>query len=284
MNIAPQLKCSFNTKVPNSAMSKLIWMSDLHFTAKGEVLDHDPRVRLAAAVDHINTHHADAAVCVISGDLVNHGTAKDYAALGAALDDLSVPFFPMVGNHDNRGLLRSALPVPQGGMDEFVQYAVSTPAGLILCLDTQKLGSDAGAFCPDRMEWLARTLGDARDQPVLLFMHHPPMPLGLPMQDTDRMEDGAAFLDLVARFDCVSYMCIGHVHRPISGVIQGIPYSTMRSVLYQAPPPVPDWTWETFQPAAEAPQIGVVTIHEGRVTLQYDTFCAYEVGVKPVQR
>ena len=132
-------------------MSKLIWMSDLHFTAKGEVLGHDPRVRLEAAVDHINTHHADAAVCVISGDLVNHGTAEDYAALGAALDDLSVPFFPMVGNHDNRGLLRSALPVPQGGMDEFVQYAVSTPAGLIVCLDTQKQGTDAGAFCPDRM-------------------------------------------------------------------------------------------------------------------------------------
>lgn len=30
--------------------AKIIWMSDLHFTADGDVLGHDPRVRLMRAV------------------------------------------------------------------------------------------------------------------------------------------------------------------------------------------------------------------------------------------
>jgi hypothetical protein len=62
-------------------MLKAIWMSDLHFTATGEVQSHDPKSRLSAAVEHISEHHVDSAFTIISGDLVNHGSAEDYSAL-----------------------------------------------------------------------------------------------------------------------------------------------------------------------------------------------------------
>ena len=60
---------------------KIIWMSDLHFARAGDVLGHDPRLRLEAAVAHVNRHHADADCCIISGDLVNRGELADYQAL-----------------------------------------------------------------------------------------------------------------------------------------------------------------------------------------------------------
>ncbi|MGI9370135.1 MAG: phosphodiesterase, partial [Ruegeria sp.] len=227
-------------------MLKLIWMSDLHFTHEGEVLGHDPRIRLDAAVDHVNHHHADAGLCVISGDLVNRGSRVGYEALQTRLDKLSVPYLPMVGNHDDRDLLRQTLPLPQSCMTDFIQYSVSTSDGLIVCLDTQKSGSDAGEFCAERIGWLQRVLENAEGALVYLFMHHPPMALGLPMQDTENLENGDEFLSLISRFDCVKYLFVGHVHRPISGTVTGIPFSTMRSVLYQAPPPRPEWNWDTF--------------------------------------
>jgi hypothetical protein len=31
-------------------------------------------------------------------------------------------------------------------MSEFIQYSISTPEGLVICLDTQKPDSDAGEF------------------------------------------------------------------------------------------------------------------------------------------
>ena len=260
-------------------MVKLIWMSDPHFTHQGDVLGHDPRARLQAAIDHINTHHADAALCVISGDMVNRGTPADYQALKAQLASLGVPTFPMVGNHDNRDLFRVSLPLPGTCMADFIQYNVATPQGQLLCLDTQKTGSDAGEFCTSRSAWLRGRLQDAGDLPVYIFMHHPPMLLGLPMQDTENMENGAAFLDLISGFACVKYLFIGHVHRPITGAVRGIPFATMRSVLYQAPPPRPDWDWQTFQPSKEAPNIGIIQLSGGSVTMQYDQFCTASHGV-----
>lgn len=258
----------------------VIWLSDPHFTHEGDVLGHDPRVRLRAAIDHINAHHADAQFCVISGDMVNRGTQDDYTALRTQLDGLSIPLLPMAGNHDDRALLRQFLPLPDTCMPHFVQYQVSTSEGLIVCLDTQKEGSDAGEFCRERRAWLTDVLEKAEGVPVYLFMHHPPHSLGLPIQDTGKMEDGAAFLDLVSKYECVKHMFIGHIHRPITGTVRGVPFATMRSVLYQAPAPRPDWDWETFSPGEEAPNLGVLTISGTSVTLQYEQFCAYQRGVR----
>lgn len=261
-------------------MTKLVWMSDLHFTQAGHVLGHDPRIRLRAAIDHINNNHTDAALCVVTGDMVNRGTQADYHGLNDRLGDLCIPYLPVVGNHDNRTLFRRVLPLPIGCMDGFVQFKVDTPDGVIVCLDTQKAHSDAGEFCQQRKAWLRAVLTDAGDRPVYLFMHHPPLPLGLPMQDTECMQDGTEFLHLVSSFTCVKYMFIGHVHRPISGTVAGIPFACLPSVLYQAPAPRPAWTWESFKPAQEAPQIGVIKINQGAVTLQYETFCDYRVGTQ----
>ncbi|MDJ0823517.1 MAG: phosphodiesterase [Paracoccaceae bacterium] len=259
-------------------MTKLIWMSDLHFTAEGDVLGHDPRARLEAAISHINAHHDDAAYCVISGDLVNRGTPGDYATLAQALDGLTIPYLPMAGNHDDRALVRAHLPIPNDTMAAFVQYAVAAEGAAILCLDTLDPGKDSGAFCEDRKGWLRAALSAAGDTPAVIFMHHPPLPLCLPMQDADRLRDGEAFLQLLQGFDNVTYLCCGHVHRPITGTTHGIPFATMRSVLYQAPPPQPAWDWESFAPAKEAPALGVLKIGPSGVTLQYDQFCAFEIG------
>ena len=260
-------------------MLKLIWLSDLHFVAEGDVLGHDPRVRVQAAIDFINRHHADSDLCVLSGDLVNRGTLEDYGALAERLSGLNLPVLPMVGNHDDRQLLRAALSLPEDGMADFVQYAVQTAQGMIICLDTQKPGSDGGELCAERRAWLQDVLRTHADTPAYLFMHHPPMALGLPMQDVDKLDDGEGVLDLICGHANVRHLFIGHVHRPITGTVKGIPFATMRSVLYQAPAPVPAWDWDSFQPGEEAPNLGVLTIGELGVNLQYVQFCSFDEGV-----
>ncbi len=255
--------------------TKLIWLSDLHFVVDGYVLGHDPRARLNAAIDLINSHHGDADFCVISGDMVNRGTEGDYEALATQLDRLRVPVLPMVGNHDDRELFDTHLPTPEG-LNGFAQYVVETADGLVACLDTLDPGADSGAFCAARSAWLRDLLGQGR--PTCIFMHHPPMSLGLPMQDQDQLVSGDDLLDLVTSYPNVTYLMFGHVHRPIVGNVRGIPFATMRAVSYQAPPPVPAWDWSTFVPAAEAPALGVVMLKEGEVTLQYYDICAYSVG------
>lgn len=255
-------------------------MSDPHFSKDGDVFGHDPRKRLQAAVDHINANYSHVSFCIISGDMVNRGSIDDYKVLKKQLANLQIPFLPMMGNHDDRSLFRTVLTLPDDRMDNFIQYSVTAHGCLILCLDTQKAGSDAGEFCAERTAWLRDVLENAGDLKVYIFMHHPPMELGLPMQDTENMENGSEFLNLISGYNCVKYLFIGHVHRPITGTACGVPFATMRSILYQAPAPKPEWDWETFSPAKEAPNLGLITISESTVRLQYLQFCDYRSGVK----
>lgn len=262
-------------------MVKLIWISDLHFKASGDVLGHDPRARLSAVIARINAHHADAAFCVLSGDTVHEGTAQDYAQLHDLLSELSPPYYPLVGNHDTRALFRETLPMPEGVMPEFVQYQFETPEGIVACLDTLQEGSSTGAFCPERFAWLRAVLTAAGDRQVYLFMHHPPLALGLPAQDPSKIAEGDALLDLLAEFPNVAHLFMGHVHRQVSGSVRGIPFAALNSALFQAPPPRPAWDWDSFQPVPEAPKIGVVTLAGRDVTIQYEEFCSADMGITP---
>ncbi len=260
-------------------MTKIIWMSDPHFQNLGTVDGIDPRVRLATAIEHANTHHADADFVILSGDLVGDDIEGDYSAIAKYLARSKLPLYPMMGNNDDRAGFRRHLNLPEKVMSEFVQYGLDTPDGAILCLDTHKVGSHAGQLCESRLAWLQEFLTEASDRSAYIFMHHPPLALGLPKQDEIMLEDSGAFLDLICRHGSVKHLFMGHVHRATSGTVRGIPFATLGAVSFQAPAPRPAWTWETFEAAREAPQYGVVFIERGNVVLQYTQFCDYEVGV-----
>ena len=51
---------------------------------------------------------------------------------------------------------------------------METSAGRFLMLDTVEQGKAWGSYCDKRLEWLRRALEASRDDPVYLFMHHPP--------------------------------------------------------------------------------------------------------------
>ena len=68
---------------------KLIQVSDLHFVPPGtRLFGIDPRAHLAAAIEDINAQHADAELCLFTGDLADHGDPQAYAALAETLAGL----------------------------------------------------------------------------------------------------------------------------------------------------------------------------------------------------
>ncbi len=163
-------------------------------------------------------------------------------------------------------------------MQGFCQYVVELGETVLLCLDTLIPGNDAGILCTERLGWLEQQLLAAKGRPVVVAMHHPPLTLGLGVLDQDMLQNGLQVLELLARFPNVVQILAGHVHRPVSGTVQGIGFRTQRAVLYQAPPPVPRWDWDSFTPAQEAPGLGVVMVEQGQVIVQDLQFCSYETG------
>ncbi len=225
---------------------KLIQVSDLHFVPPGTLLfGLDPRARLAAAIADINELHGDAELCLFTGDLADHGAPEAYAALRDTLAALRVPYRLTLGNHDDRDNFRRAFPEAPRDEYGFVQTVVSSSAGDIILLDTHEPGQVSGSFCAQRQAWLAARLAEAAGRPVTIFMHHPPLDIGIPSLDRIGLVDKQGFAEAVSGAGAgaasgagaggIRHIFFGHVHRPLSGSWRGIPYAALRSLVHQVP-------------------------------------------------
>lgn len=252
---------------------KIIWLSDLHLVSRGDSLfGRDPEKQLRAAIDNINKYHADAAYCVLSGDLVNDGDADVYNFLAEMLRGLKMPYLPMVGNHDDRELVKACLDVPDIHGGPFIQYAVQIGVWRLLLLDTVRAGHADGELCSDRLQWLKAELARDQSSPTLVFTHHPLLPLNLPMQDQESLKSGEQLLSILQVAGNVRHWCFGHVHRPVSGSFDNLGFTAMQSIAMQAPLPYPSWDWNSFVPADELPAFGIVHLARKSAVVHFQQF------------
>lgn len=210
---------------------KIIQVTDVHLGRQGERrYGVDLHQRLASCIAHINAHHADAVLCVFTGDLTETGAPESYADLRTALNALSVPWRLLPGNHDRRANLAAAFPeVPVDG-NGFVQSAHQMADEVLLFLDCLAEGRIEGELCERRLAWLDARLEETAGRPAYVFMHHPPVALGLPQLDPLALEQPERFLGLLRRHGNVRHIFFGHVHRDIAGTVAGIPFSAQRGL------------------------------------------------------
>ena len=200
----------------------------------------DPAPRLASAIADIAARHAagsaaPAVFVVLTGDLSRDGEPDAYARLRAMLAGLPCPAHLLLGNHDDRAAFRAAFPTAPVDPHGFVQQALATPAGLCLMLDTHEPGRPEGHLCPLRLGWLAERLAEG-DGDVLLFLHHPPMPVGIPGMDAIGLVQAEALWQVLRPHRTrIRQMFHGHLHRPIAGSWRGIPLSSLRGTAFQVP-------------------------------------------------
>jgi 3',5'-cyclic AMP phosphodiesterase CpdA len=214
---------------------KIIQVTDVHLVPdKREMHGVNPFDRLSICIKDIELNHQDAELCVISGDLSHKGQIKSYEALAEILTGLSIPYRLMVGNHDIRANLLSVFPDVPTDPNGFIQSFLDIDIGRLIFLDTVAEGEKFGCFCEDRAEWLADHLTTSGERPVYLFLHHPPLDIGLPNIDRMRLLYGDQLLArTLAPFDNVQHMFFGHVHRPTAGNWNGISFSSLRGTAHQ---------------------------------------------------
>jgi 3',5'-cyclic AMP phosphodiesterase CpdA len=213
---------------------KFIQVTDVHLISGGRRLyGVSPERRLHAAIDSINQEHGDAEFVVFTGDLTHWGHDESYVIFAEAIKRLSMPAKLMLGNHDDPHALARAVPEVSMDEDGFIQFAADTSVGRCLFLDTRKEGTDAGEYCSRRLAWLNRELGRSND-PLILFMHHPPLKLGLKGMDVIALLDDEAFFTAIEpHIQRIRHLFFGHVHRPIFGNWRGISFSCMRGLNHQ---------------------------------------------------
>lgn len=210
---------------------KIIQVTDVHLGRRGEIrYGADLHERLDRCIAHINARHGDAALCVFSGDLTETGAAESYFDLKSALSRLSLPYRLLPGNHDRRANLAAAFPNNPVDDNGFVQSVFETPESSLLFLDSLAEGRVTGELSDERLAWLDARLREAAGRQAYIFLHHPPVELGLPLLDPLGLEQPTRFLELLKRHGNVGHVFFGHVHRDIAGTVAGIPFTAQRGL------------------------------------------------------
>ncbi|MEO5796849.1 MAG: phosphodiesterase [Rhodoferax sp.] len=231
----------------------LLQLSDLHIREPGRLaygrLDTAPF--LQQAVDTILRLPQQPDAVVITGDLTDFGRAAEYAHLHGLLARLSMPVYLMPGNHDDRTQLRASFPRHAYlGDSGYMQFSVAVGDLQLVALDTVVPGSSHGSLCAERLQWLADTLDQHRNRPVVIAMHHPPFATLIGHMDQIGLLQGAAELEaLVAQHPNVERIICGHLHRSIQVRFGGSIAMTVPSPAHQvcldlAPDAASAWTLE----------------------------------------
>ncbi len=204
---------------------RILQLSDPHLLAdpaglcRGVVPLRRLREGLAQALDLLARRGTPPDLLLISGDLCQDESLGGYVRLRELLQGWPTPLPPLAllpGNHDHPMLLRAALG----------RQAVIAPAELVLggwrllLLDSHRSGRVAGRLGERQLAWLAGRLA-AAPGPVLVALHHPPVPIGDPGLDGIRLEDGERLLALLRPCPGLAAVLFGHVHQHWQGALPG---------------------------------------------------------------
>jgi 3',5'-cyclic-AMP phosphodiesterase len=231
-------------------------LSDPHVVAppgQGQLAGVDTAAALVRALTAVKDLCGQVDLVLVTGDLTNLGQRHEYSALSAILEHAPGPVRLLPGNHDDRAELRAAFPdhAYLQGNSAFIQYAEDFDPLRLITLDTTIPGRHDAQLDRLRLDWLADALGDARDRPVLLAMHHPPFVTGMTAFDALPFEGKEALERLVYGHPNIERIVCGHLHRAVQkrfgGTIASVCPSTAFTYGMQLAPN------SRFKPSAEPP-------------------------------
>jgi len=194
-----------------------VHLGDLHMTNRGEQNYHD----LCSVVNEVNAVMAHSlSFAYLPGDNAEHGDEEEYVVVREALDQLRVPWYSIVGDHDvhTRSLenfLRYMMPAHVYG------FEIGGYRFLVLntfdSADPKKFGVSG-----EQLSWLNQEMEEARRRvlPIVLLLHCYPSDLG----------ESADELSRLIRDFKVLLLDMGHTHYNEIAHDGNAIYTTTRSI------------------------------------------------------
>jgi len=226
---------------------RLVQITDTHIARDPGPTDFegvDTAATLAAVLAAVDAL-PDAPDCmVLTGDLVDIPSPEAYGRLRALLRGRRYPVVCLAGNHDDPVMMDQLLNAGALSTSRVLDF----DSWRVLMLKDWLVGSDGGRFAPNELDFLHRELTAAGKVPVLICLHHQPVPIGSPWMDAMGLDNAAELFAVTDSFNMVRAMAWGHIHQEFSTERRGIALWGTPSTCVQFLPGAGEYRVDTLAP------------------------------------
>ncbi|WP_456813957.1 hypothetical protein [Bradyrhizobium sp. USDA 4529] len=126
------------------------------------------------------------------------------------------------------------------------------------------MGTHGGAFDTVRLEWMGTQLAES-NEPVLMFMHHAPIRVGLKWLDRIALQGEDEFWGVIAPFKLrIRHMFFGHMRRNGAGSWGGIPFTVAVGLIHQV---MLDFQTDIVRHIEVEPYVSIIPVNDRDVVV-----------------
>ncbi|MCY4022039.1 MAG: metallophosphoesterase [Anaerolineaceae bacterium] len=198
-----------------------------------------------------------------SGDVVHDPEReKEYRRALELYLRLGVPVYYLPGNHDRSLWFQRVLRNCEApGLHADQEFEAGGVQFLLLDSSIPQEEGGFGRLEPEQLAWLEERCAAPDSRPLVVALHHHPLPLAVPWRDQYGLRNGEALHEILLlarlRLRCVLH---GHIHESLLTLRDGIPYQSVRSSWFQTQ------TWpgqgQEFPEPLQWPGYNLVTLTE----------------------
>ncbi len=195
----------------HSRTGKILQLSDCHLLAQRHALLRGCQTYASfkQVCSHIRTHHHDAELILLTGDISQDGSIASYQFVAELLSTLNIPVLALAGNHDDADNMQVA----------FANSTISLPKETlyndwqILLLNSCYENQVYGRLDKSELDWLTQALAQHQDKPLLLALHHPPVAINCRWADDIGLKNSAELVTRLTQAKRDAVILFGHIHQ-----------------------------------------------------------------------
>lgn len=162
----------------------------------------------------IERDQPQAQLLIATGDISANGSEGSYRSFLQKMHSVRAPWYWLPGNHDN-----------VARMDQLARKyrpeLVKLGDWHLLLLDTSVEGQICGGLSESELDRLQQLLQASEQHPVMVLMHHQPVPVGSAWIDGHMLREGReAFMQLIGAAPQVKAVVWGHVHQQFDSQLE----------------------------------------------------------------
>ena len=207
---------------------------------------------LQSVLDHYSLADWRAHRVIVTGDIIQDDSPGAYERFRDLLLPLKLRIHCVPGNHDVRDLMKPVCLHPPFSYCAYEEIDDWLLVGLDSCVEDNA----GGAVSADELERLSETVMQSAAKHVMVFLHHPPIPMGSRWLDSVGMANGDEVLERLRSLRRVRALTFGHVHQEYDDEYEGIRILATPSTCRQFAPGSDEFAVDDRPPAYRRIELG----------------------------